>query len=332
MYDLHLSPEELEWLSRENVYLEIENFNPQMNSTIQDTISESSPAKVHVPMSKKPKLDFPSKALIGEVSAVAISLCKGNKFVNVNDPITVVRNNKSVQTKRNWTPKKLNNECVVRLKNTRTMSEFARLTKETSSFISTLLDLEMCSIGAELIYVPDNLKISDEIVVSVKIYMNKMAFDLKLGNDLDINDQVWKRKKALAFLFQRTGLIAMNESLESKSSQLLQNIDPDKITSNELANIYSKANQIDKIIEMATPPDQFKLKLQDYQKVGLAFMLSKENRTLDTSTISPLWMEMKTIDGYKFYYSPYSGELSLEYPVEFHCQGGILADEMVFLL
>ena len=81
---------------------------------------------------------------------------------------------------------------------------------------------------------------------------------------------------------------------------------------------------------METPKDML-LTLKDYQAIGLSFMVSKERSILDKSNLkgmSPLWKEYKSQNGKVFYYSPYSGELTLEFPKETPCQGGILADEM----
>jgi DNA repair protein RAD5 len=87
--------------------------------------------------------------------------------------------------------------------------------------------------------------------------------------------------------------------------------------------------------------------LRKYQKQALHWMLSKETREIDETrqqgqSMHPLWEEyswpMKDADDKdlpivtgqdSFYVNPYSGEMSLDFPVqEQTCLGGVLADEM----
>lgn len=58
-------------------------------------------------------------------------------------------------------------------------------------------------------------------------------------------------------------------------------------------------------------------------------MLSKETDIqLNTTALSPLWIELTPENGQAFYYNSYSGQVSLIRPCEDHCRGGILADDM----
>lgn len=85
--------------------------------------------------------------------------------------------------------------------------------------------------------------------------------------------------------------------------------------------------------------------LRPYQKQSLYWMLGKEKdlkNEIREASMHPLWEEyawptkdaddqdVAQVDGQpNFYVNPYSGEMSLDFPVqEQHCLGGILADEM----
>ncbi len=85
--------------------------------------------------------------------------------------------------------------------------------------------------------------------------------------------------------------------------------------------------------------------LRPYQKQSLYWMLRKEKdlkNEVREASMHPLWEEyawptkdvddndLTQVDGQpSFYVNPYSGEMSLDFPVqEQHCLGGILADEM----
>ena len=88
--------------------------------------------------------------------------------------------------------------------------------------------------------------------------------------------------------------------------------------------------------------------LRKYQKQALHWMVGKEkDEKLDKPerSMHPLWEEyrwpLKDVDDKdlptvadqdSFYVNPYSGEISLDFPMqEQHCLGGILADGKLFL-
>ncbi|KAI0127347.1 SNF2 superfamily RAD5 protein [Xylariales sp. AK1849] len=118
-----------------------------------------------------------------------------------------------------------------------------------------------------------------------------------------------------------------------------------ELEQDQLDSLYKKAQSFDFNTPEAEPADTFAMNLRPYQKQSLHWMLSKEkdqkNEARDAS-MHPLWEEytwptkdvddknVPQVEGQQsFYVNPYSGEMSLEFPVqEQHCLGGILADEM----
>ncbi|KAF9650357.1 hypothetical protein BDM02DRAFT_3223262 [Thelephora ganbajun] len=110
---------------------------------------------------------------------------------------------------------------------------------------------------------------------------------------------------------------------------------------NQLAMIYNRAQQHDKTMSEMDPAETFALTLRPYQKQGLMWMTSMENgdqNAREATAIHPLWQEFifpsepsegiidLTMSERSFYFNPYSGELSLEFPkAEIKCPGGILA-------
>lgn len=117
-----------------------------------------------------------------------------------------------------------------------------------------------------------------------------------------------------------------------------------ELEEDHLDTLYQKAQSFDFNTPEAQPAETFTLDLRKYQKQALHWMLAKERDTKSTkkSSMHPLWEEykwpVKDADDKvlpcverqdAFYVNPYSGELSLDFPVqEQHCLGGILADEM----
>ncbi|KAM3083685.1 DNA helicase rad5 [Clarireedia jacksonii] len=118
-----------------------------------------------------------------------------------------------------------------------------------------------------------------------------------------------------------------------------------ELEQDQLDTLYSKAQSFDFNAPEAEPADTFAMDLRPYQKQALHWMMSKERDQKDEkrkASMHPLWEEyawptkdmedrevLQVADQDKFYVNPYSGALSLEFPVqEQHCLGGILADEM----
>jgi DNA repair protein RAD5 len=321
---LDLTPEELQWLQKENV-MPHEDQIPKIPFKSQEKrafdINVSQPVLDTPKRAKRTKIE---RLLIGEFGVTAMARAKGRNVLQFGDDIALVR------SKSSWTPKKtfwrnsIQTDNIVWIRNERTGSEIGKLAIETSVFISTLMDLEICEFEVELIFCPEELKISDDILLNLRIFLKHTAFNQKLGSNLESNDQVLYRKKALIKLFQRTGLLADEDAAESRAATG----DPEAITAADLSRIYSKANLIDQNLSMLEPREGMSLELRNYQKVALSFMFKKEQLDLETKGMSPLWKRFSAVDGTPFYYSPYSGELTMDFPVEHHCKGGILADEM----
>lgn len=143
-----------------------------------------------------------------------------------------------------------------------------------------------------------------------------------------------------------------NENKKPKATQDGSSTPPDEETEEEgkeleqdqLDSLYKKAQSFDFDTPTREPSDTFTMDLRKYQKQALHWMMSKEKDEKADKELSmhPLWEQytwpVKDMDDQglpavanqnSFYVNPYSGELSLEFPVqEQHCLGGILADEM----
>ncbi|RKF78948.1 DNA repair protein rad5 [Golovinomyces cichoracearum] len=139
--------------------------------------------------------------------------------------------------------------------------------------------------------------------------------------------------------------ISPNSNNESISNQAEESEDGKELEQEQLDTLYKKAQSFDFNAPIAEPADSFAMNLRHYQKQALHWMISREQNSRNpTSKLSmhPLWEEYswptRDADGEKLpqftsqerlYVNPYSGELSLKFPVqEQQCLGGILADEM----
>ncbi|KAF7347384.1 DNA repair protein RAD5 [Mycena venus] len=120
--------------------------------------------------------------------------------------------------------------------------------------------------------------------------------------------------------------------------------DAEELSENDLDMIYQKAQKGDRTMGEMEPPSTFTFTLRGYQKQALLWMHSLELGKMDAreaASMHPLWSQYAfphphdggvidlTADEKPFYFNPYSGELSLDFPkAERKGRGGILADEM----
>lgn len=132
---------------------------------------------------------------------------------------------------------------------------------------------------------------------------------------------------------------------EGSSPPAEDNEEGEELEQDQLDTLYKKAQSFDFDTPVAEPADTFVMNLRKYQKQALHWMLNKETSQQDQhkeQSMHPLWEEylwptkdaedkdLPAVTGQTcFYINPYSGEMSLNFPVqEQSCLGGILADEM----
>ncbi|OTB00137.1 hypothetical protein M426DRAFT_66475 [Hypoxylon sp. CI-4A] len=165
------------------------------------------------------------------------------------------------------------------------------------------------------------------------------------------------RGNAAATRSARQGLLSAAEMADKKNNDAPKSVTPgssppaedveegQELEQDQLDALYRKAQSFDFNTPEAEPAETFNMDLRPYQKQSLHWMLAKEkdqkNEAREAS-MHPLWEEYawptKDVDDQDvpqvegqptFYMNPYSGEMSLDFPVqEQHCLGGILADEM----
>ncbi|KPV77426.1 uncharacterized protein RHOBADRAFT_51281 [Rhodotorula graminis WP1] len=164
-----------------------------------------------------------------------------------------------------------------------------------------------------------------------------------------------ERKKALNTLFDKADLqpyvedgsaptgtqskramLSRMEKGKGKAGPSGSEDEEDEMNEIQLNLVYSKAIKNDSSLPERDPPETFSLTLRPYQKQALRWMAAMETgeeQARKSLSMHPLW-EKYLFPGSKdpsdcFYYNPYSGELSLDFPkASTHCRGGILADEM----
>ena len=263
-----------------------------------------------------------SNVHIGEITLEGQSLIKGSsKGITAGDEIEFK------------TSKSISNKDIVRFLHLKTGREIGNLSHTDASFIVSMIESGLACFTGSIIYLAPYMKILETVYLSIKVELVPSAFvdqentGMTSESEESIsNASAARRKKLLGTLFERTGLIDEKQAAMCKVSVSTTDI-LDDVDSSDLSKIFGKS-----ISNSSLPTDPAKgmiLTLRDYQKVALAFMLSKERSNSSDSVggLSPLWIEMRPRDRL-FYLNPCSGELSFSFPRETHTNGGILADEM----
>ncbi|KAG8979771.1 DNA helicase rad5, partial [Tulasnella sp. 427] len=146
-----------------------------------------------------------------------------------------------------------------------------------------------------------------------------------------------KRKDASSAKGKQKAVEIIGEGEDAEEAEL----EGEELSGQELNAIYKKAQLHDRELPEMDPASSFALVLRPYQRQALRWMHSIETGARDArdaDSMHPLWDEYifppEASDGVidlceddvPFYFNPYSGELSLEFPrAERNCRGGILA-------
>lgn len=220
-------------------------------------------------------------------------------------------------------------------------SEVARVAEAEARFMSALIDTNVCSFSAEVIYSEEPLRTGDSIIVQVDVFLLKEAFSSNIVDyslDLPAKDIVDESKEseaektmsmrqhAVVELFNRLNLT--NERSASPQSQAAN---PQQVTKDQLDLLYRQAVKAE--LEEVDPAPTFSFKLHGYQRKALYWMKLRETQPpedKEQSQLHPMWREFDWPDSdEKFYANLNSGEFGHDRPgISTSSMGGILADDM----
>ncbi|KAK5821945.1 DNA repair protein, RAD5 [Linnemannia elongata] len=185
-------------------------------------------------------------------------------------------------------------------------------------------------------FAKEAVETEDELDLKYRKYaMNAMFRELAL-TPIATNTTVGPRDRNIEIFSSTPEATAtvVNEDEEEKEGE-------PEVSDKELDVLYEKAQQHGREFAPMDPPPTMTYTLKQYQRQALAWMYHKECSTTTEGhqTLHPLWevYEFKQEDGQdlksdeprRYYFNPYSSEMSLEFPTSDQlCRGGILADEM----
>ncbi|ORZ01965.1 SNF2 family N-terminal domain-domain-containing protein [Lobosporangium transversale] len=212
------------------------------------------------------------------------------------------------------------------------------LTAEAFSSLGSNQKLTLKSKSGQPVFVNEAQETEDEVDLKQKKYAVNALFRELALTPVATNTSVGPRDRGIDIHDGST----TEGSLAASNGEDNENEQEPEVSDKELDVLYEKAQQHGRAFEPMDPPKTMTYTLKPYQRVALAWMYNKE--VLETASdnhkaLHPLWeeYEFKKEDGYepkldepkKYYFNPYSGEMSLEFPTSDKlCRGGILADEM----
>ncbi|KAI9306442.1 SNF2 family N-terminal domain-containing protein [Cunninghamella echinulata] len=132
---------------------------------------------------------------IGDTIVTGWSTYTGKCPLKQGDAIIIGRNSaaklsESIKRSRFTTPAKQN--TIVRF-STQSGSEIGRLPRDTAKFVSKLMDLQIAEFTATLVYCDSELKTGDEILLHMKCYFLKNAFNSEYSSSNSLN-QIRRRQ------------------------------------------------------------------------------------------------------------------------------------------
>jgi DNA repair protein RAD5 len=358
-----------------------------------ESLSQSNNPKHSPSPPPKPPLfeSMPRSRYIGALGVTAWATTSGNNLLKPDDTIRIERTKKELPQKFGRPPRM---NVIVRFTDNKG-KELGRLEQEVATWISALMDQQICEFEGNCIYAPpERLRTNDTVYLQLRCYLLKRVFEannfvkptennrrtglfearetqdelnlryrqiglVKLFSEINLQPS---KINAMTAKHKREGILQAAEAAEQyeatkktsgtstphnvgSSPPSEENEEGEELEQDQLDSLYKKAQSFDFNTPVAEPVQTFAMELRKYQKQALHWMLGKETSQKQDhkeQSMHPLWEEYRwptrdaadeelpAVDGQaNFYVNPYSGELSLDFPVqEQNCLGGILADEM----
>ena len=345
---------------------------------------------------------MPSRRYVGAFGVGAWATRSGTNLVGHGEVVSIERTKSKPPTKLGRGGKvvqvlrtnvlRQRADVIVRFTNAKG-EEVGRLPKETATWVSSLIDQNVCYFEGLCVLAPDKIRINDTIYLQLRCFLLRKAFEeggftkpednnrttgffeeketseekelrmrqvalVKLFDEINlhpsiVNETTAKDKRQgileaaeIAEQYDEEGDKKKPQNLENDVSTTSGEDEPEEgkeLEQDQLDTLYKKAQSFDFNTPTREPADTFVMSLRKYQKQALHWMMSKEKDEKAVGqdlSMHPLWEEytwpVKDVDDKElpvvqnqdsFYVNPYSGELSLDFPVqEQHCLGGILAD------
>lgn len=297
-----------------------------MRSSPEQTISRSTPAKSDRQATSRTSSSHAFRndksRYVGDIIVNGWSLVKGTNQVQAGDPIRLDRSKRAPPPPPKASKKKgaadkgsqsrlsiasfstsskgQKENNIVRFHNANSDREIGRLPLDSAKFISRLLDAQLCEFEGSVVYAADKLNTGDEIIISIRCYLNMAAFNntavakadgfansLDDASEIRAEKELSDRKASLCLLFQSVNLNPTRSNSMLQEHKESGNLESDgmkaqfdavhkegeeegtELEEDELNIIYEKAQTNDANMGVMDPPETFKLTLRNYQRQAL---------------------------------------------------------------
>lgn len=228
--------------------------------------------------------------LVTQHISIGWSLIKGASPVKEGTVINIIRD-------------KVNNSSNKIVRFATEGREVGRLPREVASYISALLDFNLCKFEGTLVWCPPVLKIGEDMIILLKCYMMPTAMHTnsfmsnaipkakKRFSDRSVEDPSILKKLSLIQMFRSLGLRPVRSSIQRMNvgsddtwDMILQTVVPKEeeteeeepaelgdeekkeVSDDTLDHIYEKAQVFDSHIQPLDQPKTMALELKEYQK------------------------------------------------------------------
>ncbi|KAI6780100.1 SNF2 superfamily RAD5 protein [Emericellopsis cladophorae] len=261
--------------------------------------------------------DVPKERYLGAFGAEGWATCSGTNLLKHGDIVKIERQvaQTSAAKSKSRQIQARKTDVLVRF-TTQQGREIGRLQRDTSAWVSVLIDQKLCRFDAVCVYAPDRLRTNETVFLQLKCYFLNSAFQrrgFKLADDRstrpfeqeETTDEknLRLRQTAMVRLFQevnlqptvanekasegRKGLLKAAEMDEKKQKEAQKAERPSDSTppseeegqeleQDQLDALYKKAQSFDFNTPEAEPADTFAMTLRTYQKQALHWMMAKE--------------------------------------------------------
>ncbi|KAI9267417.1 SNF2 family N-terminal domain-containing protein [Sporodiniella umbellata] len=331
------------------------------NNNVEEAIELYFTNPTSIVTAKKAK---PIRFNIGEIVITGWSLYAGKSPVQEGDKIEIIKDKKITDTSNRIVRFNCNGATIGRLPKEIANYISVLIDLDICQFEGSVVwSPPQLKIGEDIILTIQCFVLTSAMKVdSFMNEFNPSKRKKQIGDDLDEIKTL--RKTSLIQMFRNLGINPVRSTIrdtlggDSSWDAMLQSVNtkeeapmeeeedlqgPDEegnkeVSDDQLNTIYEKSRIFDDHITPMQQPDTLSIQLKEYQQRALTWMTRKEalhqdEYDIDMRAMHPLWEEYcfpnKESEYTFFYFNPYTGELSLEFP-EANSQerGGILADEM----
>ncbi|KAM7197208.1 DNA repair protein rad5 [Naviculisporaceae sp. PSN 640] len=117
----------------------------------------------------------PEARYIGAFGAEGFALCNGTNLLKHGDTVLIQRQ-KSIPLHNSALRARQNRVDIIVRFTTTSGKELGRLSKDTSSWVSTLIDQKVCEFEGTCVYAPDRLRMNETVFLQIKCSLLRSAF------------------------------------------------------------------------------------------------------------------------------------------------------------